>query len=148
MFKFDYPKYNPPGAYFREGLYMEGVFRFKSWFLNAPGLIHGGAYYRNFTVFQENVDLTHWKVWTHVSQCLYMVDPKDCCWLWLTFRQPVWKLSSEARMTSTQVVKTSFTTNNSPSQKYTTPNDQKTTTEQRLTCEKINTPDRKVWRLP
>ena len=30
---------------------MEGVFRFKSWLLNAPGLIHGGAYYRNFTVF-------------------------------------------------------------------------------------------------
>ena len=29
---------------------MEEVFRFKSWFLNAPGLIHGGAYYRNFTV--------------------------------------------------------------------------------------------------
>ena len=29
---------------------MEGVFHFKSWFLNAPGLIHGGAYYRNFTV--------------------------------------------------------------------------------------------------
>ena len=27
---------------------MEGVFHFKSWFLNAPGLIHGGAYYRNF----------------------------------------------------------------------------------------------------
>ena len=38
-----------PGAYFRGDLYMEGVFRFKSWFLNAPGLIHGGAY-RNFTV--------------------------------------------------------------------------------------------------
>ena len=30
---------------------MEGVFRFKSWFLNARGLIHGGVYYRNFTVF-------------------------------------------------------------------------------------------------
>ena len=29
---------------------MEGVFRFRSWFLNAPGLIHSGAYYRNFTV--------------------------------------------------------------------------------------------------
>ena len=29
---------------------MEGVFRFKSWFLNAPGHIHGGAYYWNFTV--------------------------------------------------------------------------------------------------
>ena len=31
---------------------MEGVFRFKYWFLNAPGLIHGGAYYRNLTVYQ------------------------------------------------------------------------------------------------
>ena len=29
---------------------MEGVFRFKRWFVNAPGLIHGWAYYRNFTV--------------------------------------------------------------------------------------------------
>ena len=37
--------------YFRGSLYIEGVFRFKIWFLNAPGLIHGGAYYRNFTVF-------------------------------------------------------------------------------------------------
>ena len=32
---------------------MERVFRFKSWFLNAPGLIHGGAYYRNFTVSED-----------------------------------------------------------------------------------------------
>lgn len=31
-------------------LYVEGVFRVKSCFLNAPGLIHGGAYYWNFTV--------------------------------------------------------------------------------------------------
>ena len=29
---------------------MEGVFCFKSWFLNAPGLIHCGAYSQNFTV--------------------------------------------------------------------------------------------------
>ena len=29
---------------------MEGVFHFKSWLLNAPELIHGGVYYRNFTV--------------------------------------------------------------------------------------------------
>ena len=34
------------GASFPGGLYMEGIFRFKSWFLNAPGLIQGGAYYR------------------------------------------------------------------------------------------------------
>ena len=31
---------------------MEGVFRFKSWFLNAPALIHGRVYYRNFTAFE------------------------------------------------------------------------------------------------
>ena len=29
---------------------MEGVFRFKNWFLKALGLKHGGAYYQNFTV--------------------------------------------------------------------------------------------------
>ena len=34
---------------------MEGIFRFKSWFLNAPGFIHGGAYYRNFTVYSYHV---------------------------------------------------------------------------------------------
>ena len=33
---------------------MEGVFRFKSWFLNAPRLIHGGAYYRNSAVLDYN----------------------------------------------------------------------------------------------
>ena len=39
-----------PGGLFSggRGLYMEGVFRFKSWFQNAHGLIRGGTY-RNFT---------------------------------------------------------------------------------------------------
>ena len=32
---------------------MEGVFRFKSWFLNTPGPIHGGAYYSNFMVYDH-----------------------------------------------------------------------------------------------
>ena len=51
-FKFNHSKYNPRGLIVGgEELYMEGVFRFKSWFLNAPGLIHGRAYYRNFTVY-------------------------------------------------------------------------------------------------
>ena len=46
-----------PGAYIwgggreRGGLYMEGVFHSKRWFLSAPGLIHGGVYYWNFTVY-------------------------------------------------------------------------------------------------
>ena len=58
MFKFNYSKYNPRGIIFggeeRGGgcWYTEGVFRFKSWFPNAPGLIHGGDYYWNFTVLQ------------------------------------------------------------------------------------------------
>ena len=50
MFKLNYSKYNPRDLFSGGGLYMEGGFHFKSWFLNAPGLIHGGAYYRNFTV--------------------------------------------------------------------------------------------------
>ena len=36
MFRFNYLKYNP------RGLYMERIFRFKSWFLNAPGLYTEG----------------------------------------------------------------------------------------------------------
>ena len=44
------PNITHRGLIFGRGLYMEGVFRFKSSFLNTPGLIHGGAYYRNFTV--------------------------------------------------------------------------------------------------
>ena len=50
MLEFSYSRYKPGGLFSGGGLYMEGVFRFKSWFLNAPELIHGGAYYRNFTV--------------------------------------------------------------------------------------------------
>ena len=44
-----------PRAYFWGSLYMEGVFHFKHWFLDAPGLIHGGAYYRNITVSHNSV---------------------------------------------------------------------------------------------
>ena len=81
----------------------------------------------------------HWKVWIKVSQCLWLVDrpcwcsPQDCCRLWLTFRQPEWKPSSESRysltlkMTFTQVVETSVTTNNSHSQDNANPDDQPTT---------------------
>ena len=38
---------------------MEGVFRFKSWFLNAPGLIHGEAYYWNFMVYRLGYMIVH-----------------------------------------------------------------------------------------
>ena len=45
-------KFNKPQGLFSEGggLYMEGVFRFKNLFHNAPGLMFGGAYFRDFTV--------------------------------------------------------------------------------------------------
>ena len=46
MLELSYSKYNPPETYFQGGLYMEGVFHFKSWFLNASELIHGEAYTR------------------------------------------------------------------------------------------------------
>ena len=51
MFKFYYSKYNPRGLIFGGGLYI-GVFHFKSWFPNALGLIHGGAYL-NFMVCMD-----------------------------------------------------------------------------------------------
>ena len=64
MFKFNYSKYNPRGLISGGSLYMEGVFRFKSWFLNVLGLIHGGVYYQNFTVcqsgFQLNIQVFAW----------------------------------------------------------------------------------------
>ena len=49
------PNITPRGHIFFWGggggsLYMEGVFHSESWFLNAPGLIHSGAYYQNFMV--------------------------------------------------------------------------------------------------
>ena len=45
---------------------MDGVFHFKSWFLNALGLLHSGAYYRNFTAhilygyLEQSVSINRW----------------------------------------------------------------------------------------
>ena len=53
MLKFNYSKYNPRGLIFG-GAYTWKEFSFsESWFLNAPGLIHGGAHYRDFTVCRQ-----------------------------------------------------------------------------------------------
>ena len=40
----------PPGAYFRRGDLTEGFLRCDFGGLYLEGLIHGGAYFRNFTV--------------------------------------------------------------------------------------------------
>ena len=45
-------KYNPPGgAYIWRGDLREGFLRYEFGGLYLEGLIHGGAYFRNFTVF-------------------------------------------------------------------------------------------------
>ena len=40
----------PPGAYIRRGDFTEGFLRYDFGGLYLEGLIHGGAYFRNFTV--------------------------------------------------------------------------------------------------
>ena len=47
---------------------MEGVFRFKKWFLNAPG----GAYYRNFTVLLLASILQN-------VECRFIIMPRGPC---------------------------------------------------------------------
>ena len=44
-------KYKPPGAYYcSEGRFNGGVFRYEFGGIYLEGLIHGGVYFRNFTV--------------------------------------------------------------------------------------------------
>ena len=43
-----FPKYKPPGAYIRKGDLTEGFLRYRF-----GELIHGGAYFRKFTVSQR-----------------------------------------------------------------------------------------------
>ena len=44
------PSTSPPGAYIRRGDLTEGLFCYDFGGLYLEGLIHGGAYFRNFTV--------------------------------------------------------------------------------------------------
>ena len=46
------PNITPGGLFSGELIHGRSFFRLKGWFLYVPGLIHGGAYYRNFTVFR------------------------------------------------------------------------------------------------
>ena len=82
---------------------MEGVFCFKSWFLNAPGLIHCGAYYRNFTVYSMS-DLSQVHILCLKEKRQSNVRSADCsvaCTLYtillmqIFFRSiPLWGLKS------------------------------------------------------
>ena len=45
-----FPSTSPRGAYFRTGDFTEGFFVLRVWWGGGGGLIHGGAYFRKFTV--------------------------------------------------------------------------------------------------
>ena len=47
------PSTSPPGAYIRRGDLTEGFLRYDFGGLYLEGLIHGGAYFRNFTVLRK-----------------------------------------------------------------------------------------------
>ena len=65
MFKFNYSKYTPRELSFGGGGLHGRRFPFQKLFLNAPGLIHGGGYYRNFTLYQINIII--FQIWTNYS---------------------------------------------------------------------------------
>ena len=48
VFGGNFPSTSPPGAYIWRGDLTEGFLRYRP-----GGLIHGGAYFRNFTVFES-----------------------------------------------------------------------------------------------
>ena len=56
MFKFNYSKYKPQGLIFGEAYTWKEFSVSKVRFLNAPGLIHDGAYYRNFMVYSDGME--------------------------------------------------------------------------------------------
>ena len=58
VFEGKFSEYKPPGAYIRRGGLTEGFLSY--WFggLYLEGLIHGGAYLRNFTVSLQILSIT------------------------------------------------------------------------------------------
>ena len=50
VFEESFSKYKPPGAYIWRSDLPEGFVRYRIGGLYLEGLIHGGAYFRNFTV--------------------------------------------------------------------------------------------------
>ena len=51
VFEGNFPSTSPRGAYIWRGDLTEGFLRYEFGGLYLEGLIHGGAYFRNFTVF-------------------------------------------------------------------------------------------------
>ena len=63
VFKGSFPSTSLRGAYIWRGDLTEGFLRYKFEVLlfGGGGLIHGGAYFRNFTVFSKGLFLYSWK---------------------------------------------------------------------------------------
>ena len=55
-------KYKPQGAYIRTGDLTEGLFALRVW-----GLIFGGAYFRNFTVYPVDSVIQRFNNWGQVA---------------------------------------------------------------------------------
>ena len=73
---------------------MAGVFRFKSWFLNFSGFIHGGAYYRDFMVYFNDLSVSAStpKSLLDSNVCFYAsyLARVLCLSLWLSVCPCVW----------------------------------------------------------
>ena len=54
VFEESFSKYKPPGAYIWRSDLPEGFVRYRIGGLYLEGLIHGGAYFRNFTVLRSH----------------------------------------------------------------------------------------------
>ena len=52
VFEVNFPSTSPRGAYIWRGALTDGFLRYRFGGLYLKGLIHGGAYFRNFTVYQ------------------------------------------------------------------------------------------------
>ena len=55
VFEGNFPSTSPRGAYIWRGDLTEGFLRYEFGGLYLEGLIHGGAYFENFTVFDRTI---------------------------------------------------------------------------------------------
>ena len=55
VFEGNYPSTSPRGAYIWKGYFPEGFLRYRFGELYLEGIIHGGAYFRNFTVSRRKM---------------------------------------------------------------------------------------------
>ena len=70
LFEGNFPSTSPRGAYIWRGYLTEGFLRYRFGGLILEGLVHGGAYFRNFTVACRFSSSTPRRKKTTISFCL------------------------------------------------------------------------------